>query len=103
MNFDKTAMGHGHPFVNLQDVFGKNKVSNNNLGLAFSTEKQRKEYSLNTGDVLFINLEEPHIALYVGNNRILHALKKYGVRLDRYNEKWKKLTKSIWRLKRETP
>jgi len=54
MNFDKTAMGHGHPFVNLQDVFGKNEVSNNNLGLAFSTVNQRKEYSLNQGDVLFI-------------------------------------------------
>jgi type I restriction enzyme S subunit len=54
MNFDKTAMGHGHPFVNLQDVFGKNEVSNNNLGLAFSTANQRKEYSLNIGDVLFI-------------------------------------------------
>jgi len=54
MNFDKTAMGHGHPFVNLQDVFGKNEVSNNNLGLAFSTVNQRKEYSLNEGDVLFI-------------------------------------------------
>lgn len=54
MNFDKAAMGHGHPFVNLQDVFGKNEVSNKNLGLAFSTENQRKEYSLNEGDVLFI-------------------------------------------------
>jgi len=54
MNFDKTAMGLGHPFVNLQDVFGKNEVSNVNLGLAFSTVNQRKEYSLNEGDVLFI-------------------------------------------------
>ena len=54
MNFDKAAMGHGHPFVNLQDVFGKNEVSNKNLGLAFSTENQRKDYSLNEGDVLFI-------------------------------------------------
>jgi type I restriction enzyme S subunit len=54
MNFDKTAMGHGHPFVNLQDVFGKNEVSSKNLGLAFSTENQRKDYCLNEGDVLFI-------------------------------------------------
>ncbi|WP_026193473.1 restriction endonuclease subunit S [Teredinibacter turnerae] len=54
MNFDKSALGHGHPFVNLQDVFGKNEVKGNNLGLAFSTEKQRKEYSLEKGDVLFI-------------------------------------------------
>ena len=54
MNFDKSAMGHGHPFVNLQDVFGKNEVSSKHLGLAFSTENQRKDYSLNEGDVLFI-------------------------------------------------
>ncbi len=54
MNFDKTSMGHGHPFVNLQDVFGKNEVSTKNLGLAFSTENQRKDYGLNEGDVLFI-------------------------------------------------
>lgn len=54
MNFDKNAMGHGYPFVNLQDVFGKNVVSDKNLGLAQSTEKQRKEYSLQEGDVLFI-------------------------------------------------
>ena len=55
------------------------------------------------GDVLLITLEEPHIALFVGNGRILHALKKFGVRLDRYTERWQKLTKSIWRLKNETP
>lgn len=54
MNFDKTAMGHGYPFVNLQDVFGKNVVSSSNLGLAFSAESQRQDYSLNEGDVLFI-------------------------------------------------
>jgi type I restriction enzyme S subunit len=54
MNFDKSAMGHGHPFVNLQDVFGKNEVSCKNLGLAFSTENQRKDYNLDEGDVLFI-------------------------------------------------
>lgn len=54
MNFDKAAMGHGYPFINLQDVFGKNEVSCKNLGLAFSTENQRKDYSLDKGDVLFI-------------------------------------------------
>ncbi len=54
MNFGKEAMGHGYPFINLQDVFGKNEVNNSNLGLAFSTLNQRKEYSLNAGDVLFI-------------------------------------------------
>lgn len=54
MNFDKSAMGHGYPFVNLQNVFGKNEISDENLGLAISTENQRKDYSLNEGDVLFI-------------------------------------------------
>ncbi|BCG66065.1 MAG: type I restriction enzyme, S subunit [Methyloprofundus sp.] len=54
MNFGKEAMGHGYPFVNLQDVFGKNTVDNTNLELAISNEKQRKEYSLEKGDVLFI-------------------------------------------------
>jgi len=54
MNFDKEAMGHGYPFVNLQDVFGKTSVNNSCLGLAESSDTQRKEYSLKKGDVLFI-------------------------------------------------
>ncbi|WP_373899511.1 restriction endonuclease subunit S [Haloimpatiens sp. FM7315] len=54
MNFGKEAMGHGHPFVNLQDIFGKNIVDDSNLGLAESSENQRKEYCLNKGDILFI-------------------------------------------------
>jgi len=54
MNFGKEAMGHGYPFVNLQDVFGKSTVDDTNLGLAVSNENQRKEYSLQKGDVLFI-------------------------------------------------
>ena len=63
-------------------------------------ESWKKVKELEAGDVLFMNLEEPHIALYIGNGRILHALKKYGVRVDRYNEKCRELTKSIWRLKK---
>lgn len=54
MNFDKTAMGHGHPFVNLQNIFGKTVVDDTDLGLAVSSEKQRNEYNLLKGDVLFI-------------------------------------------------
>ncbi|MEI7582507.1 restriction endonuclease subunit S [Runella sp.] len=54
MNFGKEAMGHGYPFVNLQDVFGKSVVDNTNLGLAVSSENQRKDYNLLKGDVLFI-------------------------------------------------
>lgn len=54
MNFDKSAMGHGHPFINLQNIFGKTVVDDMDLGLAVSSEKQRNEYNLLKGDVLFI-------------------------------------------------
>lgn len=54
MNFDKGAMGHGYPFVNLQNVFGKTIVEDEFLGLAESTDKERKDYNLLKGDVLFI-------------------------------------------------
>lgn len=54
MNFGKEAMGHGFPFVNLENVFGKNTVDTSNLGFAESSENQRKDYNLITGDVLFI-------------------------------------------------
>ena len=54
MNFDKSAMGHGHPFINLQNIFGKTIVDGTGLGLAVSSEKQRNEYNLLKGDVLFI-------------------------------------------------
>jgi len=47
-------MGHGHPFVNLQNIFGRTVVDGLNLGLAESSDTQRKEYSLQKGDVLFI-------------------------------------------------
>lgn len=39
MNFSKDAMGHGFPFVNLQNIFGSNVVNVNELGLADATEK----------------------------------------------------------------
>ena len=54
MNFNKSAMGHGHPFINLQNIFGKTIVDGTGLGLAVSSEKQRNEYNLLKGDVLFI-------------------------------------------------
>lgn len=55
MNFDKNAMGHGNRFVNLQDVFGKNILEDlEGLGLAESSDKQKKDYNLIKGDVLFI-------------------------------------------------
>ena len=54
MNFDKSAMGHGHPFINLQNIFGKTVDDDKDLGLAVSSEKQRNEYNLLKGDILFI-------------------------------------------------
>lgn len=54
MNFEKEAMGHGYPFVNLQNIFGRNVVDVSNLGFAESSDAQRKEYNLQKGDVLFI-------------------------------------------------
>lgn len=54
MNFSKDAMGHGYAFVNLHNIFGKNVVDSNSLGLAEASEKQLIEYSLQKGDVLFV-------------------------------------------------
>lgn len=54
MNFSKEAMGHGFPFINLQNIFGNNVIDVNKLELADATEKQLLEYSLIKGDVLFV-------------------------------------------------
>ena len=54
MNFSKEAMGIGYPFVNLQNIFGRNEIDANNLDLAMASPFQLKEYSLLDGDVLFV-------------------------------------------------
>ena len=54
MNFSKDAMDKGYPFVNLQNIFGKNVIDIENLGLAEATDNQLKEYNLQEGDVLFV-------------------------------------------------
>jgi len=55
INKGKTDFGHGLPFVNLLDVFGIIKVSNDSeFGLVNSTDTERKVYSLKKGDVLFV-------------------------------------------------
>jgi len=47
--------GHGYPFVNLLDVFGKTIISTNkHLGLINSNQEERNLYNLKKGDVLFI-------------------------------------------------
>ena len=55
INKDGASFGHGFPFVNLMDVFGKPTISSKtDLGLINSTELDRKEYGLKEGDILFI-------------------------------------------------
>ena len=54
MNFSKDAMGHGFPFVNLQNIFGRNEINEDNLEMAEASEKQLKDYNLLEGDVLFV-------------------------------------------------
>lgn len=55
INKDANQFGFGKPFVNLMDVFGKISIDKTvSFELINSTELDRKEYSLNRGDVLFI-------------------------------------------------
>lgn len=54
MNFSKDAMGVGFPFVNLQNIFGKNVIDVSELGLAMASPAQLKDYCLQKGDVLFV-------------------------------------------------
>lgn len=54
MNFSKEAMGIGFPFVNIQNIFGKNIIDIEHLGKAEASPSQLKDYSLKSGDVLFV-------------------------------------------------
>jgi len=55
INKGKEDFGHGFPFVNLLDVFGIAKVSNNSVfGLVNASSIERNVYSLSKGDVLFV-------------------------------------------------
>ena len=54
MNFSKEAMDKGYPFVNLQNIFGRNVIDTDSLGLAEATDTQLREYNLLQGDILFV-------------------------------------------------
>jgi type I restriction enzyme S subunit len=55
INKDKDDFGHGKPFVNLMDVFGIPKISQNvDFGLVNSSATERKLYELKSGDLLFV-------------------------------------------------
>ena len=72
MNFSKDAMGVGYPFVNLQNIFGRNVIDCTELGKAMASPAQLKDYSLQEGDVLFVRssvkLEGVGEAALVPNN-----------------------------------
>jgi len=54
LNKSKEDFGHGFPFVNLMDVFGKDVVKNENFDLVNANEKDLTLYNLKKGDILFI-------------------------------------------------
>lgn len=55
INKGKEDFGHGSPFVNLLDVFGKNYIDSSiELGLINSNDFERQLYSLKKGDVIFV-------------------------------------------------
>ena len=54
INKSKSDFGKGYPFINLMDVFGKNTVSNLELGLVNVSENERKLYNIQYGDILFV-------------------------------------------------
>lgn len=54
LNKEKGDFGHGYPFVNLMDVFGKPTLSDQFRGLVNSSESERAAYNLKRGDVLFV-------------------------------------------------
>ncbi len=55
INKGSEAFGHGSPFVNLLDVFGKNHLQVSDLfGLVDSSDTERNTYNLKKGDVIFI-------------------------------------------------
>lgn len=55
VNKSKNDFGHGTPFVNLMDIFGKQIVkSNEQLGLVNVSSTEIENYNLKVGDVLFV-------------------------------------------------
>jgi len=54
INKSSEDFGFGVPFINLMDVFGKQIISDLNLGLVNANDKEIEQYNLLEGDVLFI-------------------------------------------------
>ena len=53
-NAPKEDFGHGFPFVNLMDIFGKAEVGEPELHLVHADAKDLENYGLKVGDVLFV-------------------------------------------------
>ena len=59
VNADKNAYGSGTEFVNVMDIFKRNFMKKCNiLGKVEITEKQKAEYSVKYGDILFNRTSE---------------------------------------------
>ncbi|OOE68130.1 hypothetical protein BZG20_04140 [Salinivibrio sp. IB868] len=59
VNADKNAYGSGTEFVNVMDIFKRNFMKKSNiLGKVEITEKQKTEYSVEYGDILFNRTSE---------------------------------------------
>lgn len=54
INKAKEDFGHGGPFVNLMDVFGRTSIQSADFGLVATSEREREDFSLKAGDFLFI-------------------------------------------------
>ncbi len=54
INKSSEDFGHGYPFINLMDVFGKPTISNLELSLVNARNEELELYNLKRGDVLFI-------------------------------------------------
>ncbi|PKB18824.1 restriction endonuclease subunit S [Flavobacterium sp. 5] len=54
INKDKDQFGFGFPLINLNDVFEINTDHDKDFSLVNSNEKERENYSLDKGDVLFV-------------------------------------------------
>lgn len=59
LNADKASYGHGVPFVNVMDIFAADQLSASSLrGTVAASEKTMREFSVNSGDVLFNRTSE---------------------------------------------
>lgn len=54
INKDKTDFGFGSPFINLQDIFGKNAITELPVGLVNANKNEINRYGLRKNDVLFV-------------------------------------------------